>query len=577
MRPLEPRRACAVLAPGLLALALLSGCSSGVPAGPATRSAATPPVPRVVEPPPRYRVTLAPSTLREDQRILHVLNRLGYGPRPGDVERVRQMGLERWIERQLDPERLPDAALEAALLDYPVLAMSPADLYRDYPPPRQQDVQRFQSGQMTPQEIREVFPPDRRPAVINAQLQSAKITRAVLSERQLQEVMVDFWFNHFNVYALKGPVRWMTPAYEREAIRLHAMGRFRDLVLATAHHPAMLYYLDNWLSTRDDLVVPGRGRRGLNENYARELMELHTLGVDGGYSQQDVVEVARCFTGWTIERPQQGGGYLFRPGTHDRGAKHLLGRAIPAGGGQEDGLAVIDLLTRHASTARFIATKLVRRFVRDDPPKALVDRVARVFQKTDGDIRAMLVAIVTSPEFVSADTYQAKTKTPLEVVVSAVRALDGGLDPHPAPGAPARVVGGGLSLARQVARLGEPLYEAQPPTGYPDVAAAWVNAGALLGRMNYALALAQSRLPGVRTDVGRFVQDVDRGQPAAVLDRIVSVVLHGEVSASTRRVLASQLDSPEIVRATSDDRGPRNTDVEKLAALVLGSPEFQRR
>ena len=577
MRPLEPRRTCAVLAPGLLALALLSGCSSSPPAGAGGHTPPEPPSARIVEPPPRYRVTLAASTLREDQRILHVLNRLGYGPRPGDLERVRQMGVERWIQRQLEPERIPDTVLEAALGDYPVLAMSAADLYRDYPPPRQQDVQRFQSGQMTPQEIREVFPPERRPAVINAQLQSAKITRAVLSERQLQEVMVDFWFNHFNVYALKGPVRWMTAAYEREAIRPHALGRFRDLVVATAHHPAMLYYLDNWLSTRDDLVVPGRGRRGLNENYARELLELHTLGVDGGYSQQDVVEVARCFTGWTIERPQQGGGYLFRPLAHDRSTKHVLGTTIPAGGGQEDGLAVIDLLARHPSTARFIATKLVRRFVRDDPPKALVDRVAGVFRKTDGDIRTVLVAIITSSEFISADTYHAKTKTPLEVVASAVRALDGRLEPPPAPGAPARAVGGGLTLARQVARLGAPLYEAQPPTGYPDVAEAWVNAGALLGRMNYALALAENRLPGVRTDVGRFVQGVDRGQPAAVLDRIVSVVLQGEISASTRQVLVSQLDSPEIVRATVDDRGPRNTDVEKLAALVLGSPEFQRR
>ena len=575
MRPFEPRRAA--LAPGLLALALLSGCSSSSPVGAGSHTPPAPPSARIVEPPPRYRVTLAASTLREDQRILHVLNRLGYGPRPGDVERVRQMGVERWIERQLEPERIPDTVLEAALGDYPVLAMSAADLYRDYPPPRPQDVQRFQSGQMTPQEIREVFPPERRPAVINAQLQSAKITRAVLSERQLQEVMVDFWFNHFNVYALKGPVRWMTAAYEREAIRPHALGRFRDLVVATAHHPAMLYYLDNWLSTRDDLVVPGRGRRGLNENYARELLELHTLGVDGGYSQQDVVEVARCFTGWTIERPQQGGGYLFRALAHDRGAKRVLGTAIPAGGGQEDGLAVIDLLARHPSTGRFIATKLVRRFVRDDPPKALVDRVAGVFRKTDGDIRAVLVAIFTSREFVSADTYHAKTKTPLEVVASAMRALDGRLEPPPAPGAPARAVGGGLTLARQVARLGAPLYEAQPPTGYPDVAEAWVNAGALLGRMNYALALAENRLPGVRTEVGRFVQGVDRGQPAAVLDRIVSVVLQGEISASTRRVLVSQLDSPEIVRATTDDRGPRNTDVEKLAALVLGSPEFQRR
>jgi uncharacterized protein (DUF1800 family) len=571
MRRLQPRISRALLGPGLLALGLLSGCST-------TGSAPSLSGTGALEPPPRYRVALAPSPLTDEQKIVHVLNRLGYGPRPGDLERVKRMGLNAWIERQLEPARIPDESLEGMLAAFPVLAMSAAELYRDYPQPRPQDVERVQGGQMTPQEIREAFPPERRPAVITAQLQAAKLTRAIASERQLQEVMVDFWFNHFNVYSQKGAIRWMTPAYEREAIRPHALGRFRDLVVATAQHPAMLFYLDNWLSTRNDLVVPGRGRRGLNENYARELLELHTLGVDGGYTQQDVIEVARCFTGWTIDRPQQGGGFLFRPMTHDRGEKRVLGAVIPAGGGQEDGLAVITLLTRHPATARFVSTKLVRRFVRDDPPEALVERVAGVFRQTDGDIRAVLVAIFTSPEFVSTDTYGAKTKTPLELVASAVRTLDGRLEP-PAPAAEGArgAVGGGLALARQVARLGEPLYEAQPPTGYPDVAEAWVNTGALLGRMNFALSLAQNRLAGTRVDLTRVLEDVDRGQPAAVLDRIVSVVLHGEASVKTRRVLGSELDSPEIVRLTADDRGPRSTDVEKLVALVLGSPEFQRR
>src|SRR6185436_15259881 len=282
----------------------LAACSSVAP------PAATP----RLEPPPRYRVTLARSTLTSDQQIVHVLGRLGYGARPGEVERLRAEGLSAWIERQLAPGRISDEAVEQALGAYPVLPLTAAELYRDYPPARPQDVQRFQAGQMTPQEIREVFPPNRRPAVITAQLQAAKLTRAVLSERQLEEVMVDFWLNHFNVYALKGPVRWMVPDYERRALRPHALGRFRDLVVATAQHPAMLYYLDNWLSTRDDFVLPpSRGGRklGLNENYARELMELHTLGVDGGYTRQDVIEVARCFTGWTIDRPQQGGEFLF--------------------------------------------------------------------------------------------------------------------------------------------------------------------------------------------------------------------------------------------------------------------------
>jgi uncharacterized protein (DUF1800 family) len=422
---------------------------------------------------------------------------------------------------------------------------------------------------MTPQEIREVFPPDRRPAVITAQLQAAKLTRAVLSERQLQEVMVDFWLNHFNVYSAKGPVRWMVPDYERQALRPHALGRFRDLVVATAQHPAMLYYLDNWLSTRDDFVLPpARGGRklGLNENYARELMELHTLGVDGGYTQQDVIEVARCFTGWTIERPQEGGGFLFRLVTHDRGEKRVLGTVIPAGGGQGDGLAVIDLLVHHPSTARFISTKLV-------------ERAARAFRATEGDIRAVLVTIFTAPEFLSAEAYHAKVKTPLEVVASAARVLGARLDSPPDAPASGRaaLAGGAAALARQVAALGEPLYEAQPPTGHPDVAAAWVSAGALLSRMNFALALAHNRLPGARVDLAPFLDGVDRRQPAQVLDRLFAVVLRGQVSPDTRRVLAAQLENPEIVRATADDRGPRNTDVEKLTALVLGSPEFQRR
>jgi uncharacterized protein (DUF1800 family) len=550
-----------------MALELLAGCSTGRPA---------PPPVAAPEPTPRYRVTLARSPLSKTQQIVHVLNRLGYGPRPGDVERVKRQGLNTWIERQLEPERIADQSLEAMLGAFPVLAMSAAELYREFPPPRPQDVQRFESGQMTPQELRETFPPERRISTIAAQLQTAKVTRAIVSERQLQEVMVDFWFNHFNVYIQKAATRWMTPAYEREAIRPHALGRFRDLVVATAHHPAMLFYLDNWRSTRQDLVIPGPagGRRGLNENYARELMELHTLGVDGGYTQQDVVEVARCFTGWSIDQPQLGGGFLFRPGAHDRGEKRVLGTVIPAGGGKEDGMAVITLLTRHPATARFVSTKLVRRFVADDPPPALVDRVAKVFRDTDGDIRALLVTIFSSPEFMAAEAFQAKTKTPLEVVASGVRALDGQIEAPAPPGGPVR---GGLVLARQVARLGAPLYEAQPPTGYPDVAGAWVNTGALLARMNFALALSQNRLPGVRVDLAHSLGAVDRARPAAVLDRIIAVVLHGEASARTREVLVSQLDSPEIVRATADDRGPRNTDVEKLAALVLGSPEFQRR
>jgi uncharacterized protein (DUF1800 family) len=555
----------------LILVGLIGAACSSAPA----RTAVPPPVLATRTP---AALSLPASPLGPDQLILHALNRLGYGPRPGDVERVRRMGLAAYIERQLDPRAIPDPAVEQALAAYPVLTLSTVALVREYPLPRPQARQRLASGEMSRREMMEMYPAERRPAVITTQMQAARITRAVASDRQLEEVMVDFWFNHFNVYAQKGAVRWMLPAYEREAIRPHALGRFRDLVLATARHPAMLFYLDNWLSTRADLVVrggPNAGRRmGLNENYARELMELHTLGVDGGYTQQDVIEVARCFTGWTIDRPQQGGGFIFRPLAHDRFAKRVLGQVIPAGGGQQDGERVVEILVRHEATARFIATKLARRFVSDDPPAALVERTAAAFRRTDGDIRAVLTTIFTSPEFWSADAYRAKIKTPLEVVASAVRALDGRI----AAASGADVTGGGgITLAREVARLGEPLYEAQPPTGYPDRAEAWVNTGALLGRMNFALGLAHNRFRGARVDVAGFLANTDRSQPAQVLDRLLAVVLHGEASARTRAVLAAHLESPEITRTTTYDRVAKDTDVEKLAALVLGSPEFQRR
>jgi len=555
----------------MLVALLGTACSTAPP--PASQPSALAPAPRGAG------FQLPDSSLSQDQQILHVLNRLGYGPRPGDIERVRRTGVAAYIERQLGPSGIPDPAAEQALAGYAVLGQSAAQLVTDYPQPTPQIRQRLAQGEMSRQQIMELYPPERRPAVVIAQMQAARITRAVLSERQLEEVMVDFWFNHFNVYAQKGAVRWMLPAYEREAIRPYALGRFRDLVLATARHPAMLFYLDNWLSTRADLVVaggPDAGRRmGLNENYARELMELHTLGVDGGYTQADVIEVARCFTGWSIDRPQRGGGFIFRPQAHDRGAKRVLGHVIPAGGGVQDGEQVIDILVRHPSTARFIATKLARRFVSDDPPPALVDRAAATFQATDGNIRAVLVTIFTSPEFWSPDAYRAKIKTPLEVVASAVRTLDGRI--APAGAGPEALGGGGIALAREVAKLGEPLYEAQPPTGYPDRAESWVNTGALLGRMNFALGLAHNRFQGAQVDLGGVVAGADRTQPAQVLDRLLAVVLHGEATPKTRAVLGAQLDSAEITRVTTYDRVPKDTDVEKLAALVLGSPEFQRR
>ena len=297
--------------------------------------------------------------------------------------------------------------------------------------------------------------------------------------------------------------------------------------------------------------------------------------MDGGYTQEDVIEVARAFTGWTIDRPREQGTFRFQPVAHDNGAKRVLGPALPANGGEQDGVKVIDILSRHPSTARFVATKLARRFVSDEPPPALVERATKTFRDTDGDIRRVVVTIITSPEFFSAEAYRAKIKTPLEIVASSVRAVDGDVQ---APGAPgSQQPGGGLALAQQVNKLGEPLYQQQPPTGYPDEAEAWVNTGALLNCMNFALGLTANRVPGVRVDLSRAVGSADRRKPEQVLDALLRSVLQGQATPQTRSVLAAQLDDPEITRATTGDRGPANTDVEKLAALVLGSPEFQTR
>jgi uncharacterized protein (DUF1800 family) len=559
----------------LCGLVLLTGCSASTAR--AGQSGAAAPVvpaasaPLVASPASAPPVAGAPAaSLTGDRQIIHVLSRLTYGPRPGDVERVRALGLRTWIDQQLRPRAIDDSATERALAELTTLRMPIAELLREYPRPDPKLRAKIAGGEMSRQEMMERYPIEKRPARIAVELQAAKVVRAVTSERQLEELMVEFWFNHFNVFAGKGDVRWYVSAYEREAIRPYAMGRFPDLVRATAHHPAMLFYLDNWLSAKPNFIVPvgpNRGRRaGLNENYARELMELHTLGVDGGYTQKDVTEVARAFTGWTIDRPQTDAHFIFRPVMHDTGEKIVLGQRILAGGGRDDGERVIEILTRHPSTARFIATKLVRRFVSDTPPPALVARVAGSYMSTGGNIPAMLRTIFESPEFSSEDAYRAKIKKPFEFVASAVRALGGTTDAQ-----------GGMALARVSAEIGEPLYQAQPPTGYADRGEVWVNAGALLARMNFALGLASGRYPNVSVELPSLVAGADPSAPAIVLDRLLVAIVADQAGPETRAVLAAQLKEPQITRLSPDDRGPANTDVAKLAALVIGSPEFQRR
>ncbi|MEP6961790.1 MAG: DUF1800 domain-containing protein, partial [Acidobacteriota bacterium] len=406
------------------------------------------------------------------------------------------------------------------------------------------------------------------PQVLIRELNEAKLYRAVYSEHQLEEQLVDFWFNHFNVFAGKGADRVLVTSYERDAIRPHVLGKFRELLGATAADPAMLFYLDNWQNVSPDAAQQqaaligrlGRGNperqaklkakqqgRGLNENYARELMELHTLGVDNGYTQKDIVEVARCFTGWTILQPRQGGEFFYNDRVHDRGEKTVLGVKIPAGGGRSDGERVLDILAKRPETARFISLKLAERFVADDPPAALVERMAKKFTETDGDIRAVMSAMIGSPEFFSEGAWKAKVKTPLELIVSAARAT-GAQIRNAAP------------LAQQVAELGQPLYRKVEPTGYSTAAAEWVNSAALLARMNFALALAGNQVQGTRVDASGFTVDTDE---------MTRRFLFREPAASTRATLEKALAAQE--------REGKQRSPALVAGLVLGSPDFQRR
>jgi uncharacterized protein (DUF1800 family) len=459
------------------------------------------------------------ATLTNRQRAIQALDRLAFGPRPGDVERVMQIGVDRWIDEQLHPERIADRPTDARIANYETLSMSSRDIFDKFYKPIV-EARRAKKNNANVEEMMRDIPRDQRPRRVIAELTAQRLIRATESERQLNEVMVDFWMNHFNVFAPKGLDRVLVTSYERDVVRPRIWGRFEDLLMATAKSPAMLFYLDN-----------ARSRGGaLNENYAREIMELHTLGVDGGYTQKDVTELARVLTGWTIAR--EGQGFIFRPAFHDRGAKSVLGSRIAAGGGVEEGETMIRLLARHPATAHRIAYKLCQRFIADEPPASAVDRVAQTFLASRGDLRQTVKAVIDSAEFRDPKYFRAKVKTPFEYAVSAVRAVGGELiDPLP--------------LARQLQQMGEGLYLSQPPTGYSDTAQAWVSTGGLMARLNFALALASNKLPGVRVDAAPFVQTALSG---------------GDLSVDTRKTIKEQ-----------------NADVPTVAGLILGSPEFQRQ
>lgn len=552
-----------------------------------------------------------------EERAAHALNRLGYGPRPGEVAKVAELGVEKWIRLQLEPEKIPDAAADAVVAGLENIKLTPAELFKAYQT-EQQEQNRLQRARAQNDfekagEIRAAMMDRENAAVAQAlgELQHAKLARAVLSERQLEQVLVDFWFNHFNVDARKRQVRAAVVSYEQDVIRPHVFGNFRDLLGATAKSAAMLVYLDNFQSSRErevgkvEQAMVERARRaatgeepaaeaeapaapmkrGLNENYGRELLELHTLGVDGGYEQKDVQEVARALTGWTIN--PRTGEFLFRRSWHDEGPKKILGVEFAGGGGVKDGEKVLDLLAEHPATAKRIATKLCQRFVADEPPAALVERVARAFRESRGDLRKTYEALFLDPEFFAPAHLGAKTKSPFEFAASSLRATGAqfvetesyrGRLPLRAVEAGAALGRGGDRLARaprktvmlHLVELGQSPYVWSPPTGFPEDSTHWVSAGALVSRLNFALALTGGQVADAKVKPRALIPGADPERPEAVVSALSRAVLGREPSPSTRRVLLEQA-------APSREGEPTLPDVPKLLALMLGSPEFQRR
>jgi len=666
--------------------------------------------------------TTSPMQMDGQKRAVHALNRLTFGPRPGDLDRVTQMGVDKWIELELHPEKIDDSALDARLAPFRTLRMGTKEIVENFPPnqlikqiadgkaslPRdptkravyEAQLQRYEDKQerkdkekdkdeapktslasdtqnasgtgsacrdgacpvsadstqpAAPDQMRRreerrlanlktqelldlpadermkailrMSPEDRRALattnkgvkadaltegmsaqqketvqalnnpeqVVVNELTQAKLLRAIYSERQLDEVMTDFWINHFNVFINKGADRYLMTSYERDAIRPHVLGKFEDLLVATAKSPAMLFYLDNWLSVGPDSEIAlgisphhpnrygygpgpqrpkGKGKQasGLSENYGRELMELHTLSVNGGYTQKDVTEVAKVFTGWTLEQPKKGGDFRFEPRMHEPGDKIVLGHRIKQNG-ENEGLEVLHLLAHNPKTAHFVSQKLAMRFVSDNPPAALVARMTQAFLKKDGDIREVLRTMFKSPEFWSPDAYRAKVKTPLEFVVSAERASGAEVDD-------ARALVGTLN------NMGMMLYGMQPPTGYSMKADVWVNSSALLGRMNFALGLVAGKIKGVKVDSADLALGTAAGTAAESASETVDAqrtlaalensLLAGDISRQTHDTISKQLEDPKISQRQLDDP-KRPPNVAAITGLILGSPEFQRR
>jgi uncharacterized protein (DUF1800 family) len=665
-----------------------------------------------------------PQQLEGDQRIIHALNRFTFGPRPGDLEAVRSMGLERWLDQQLHPASIDASDLNSRLAQYPAMRWTTAQLlyylpsnamirqagngrvnipddpvmhaiYENQiarvrekkenkanngsaaqlqgdvapssstispgqnmadntnamstPAPNAGDRNAaatspvaLQFGQaaidnilaLEPQQriarlagmqpevfesfIRSLRPVQRQALVANMnpgqkqtvaafenperlvaeELIAARLARDIYSNAQLQEVMTDLWLNHFNVYLRKNQqMPYLLVSYERDTVRPHALGRFEDLLEAVAHSPAMLIYLDNAQSIGPDSLAARRAeqakarrsdpqkkkvREGLNENYARELMELHTVGVNGGYTQADVVQAARILTGWTVDRPLNDAAFTFNSNRHQPGTKKVMNQKFKDGG-EKEGRELLHMLATRPATAQFISRKMAIRFVSDDPPQTLVDRMAKTYLASDGDISAVLRTLFHSPEFWSTSTYRAKVKTPLEFVVSAVRASGANIDNL-------------RPIENNLRQMGMPTYGAIPPTGYKWDAADWVSTGALVDRMNFALNLAGNRQPGIAVawaplpDLNAEPADSNAvstaPSPESEEARLESLLIPGGVSDTTRTAALQQFAAQSaqntvapVSAAMRPSRAPNALEREDqvLAGLLIGSPEFQRR
>ncbi len=546
-------------------------------------------------------------------RAVHLLQRATYGPRPQDIEQVLTVGIADWLDWQLHPERINDAALASLLDRIPVVSMSLPELLGQYPPSQVlRSVRELAQGTSLSESERRTLRRElgeHSPRRILDGLATARITRAVHSERQLQEMMTTFWFDHFNVFWGKDATRSLVPDYERSAIRPHIFGKFEDMVLATAQHPAMLFYLDNFQSAAPDSSLQARERReannrrmrrmpaqdrarslqriqqqqngrraGLNENYARELMELHTLGVDGGYTQADVIDVARILTGWTFgeqgsrmqmrqARASYEDGRLvlpeidydeayqfrFRAEVHDAGEKTVMGHVFEAGGGQEEGVELIRMLAHHPSTARHVATQLATRFVADDPSTALVDHLAEVFLATSGDLREVTRALFTSAEFYDPAVMANRVKSPFLLVTSTLRMTYGR-------------TANTRALMELLGSLGEAPYLAEPPTGYPETSEQWASGGAMLTRMNFATSYVTGQLRGVGPDGNRLFREI-RNRDGEFLPDLVDALLPGADASELIAVIREDLQA-------NPPEGERGSRVRTLS-LILGSPEFQ--